>query len=468
MRKYLILFAFQFLVQLSYGQFNLYNTRTLFDTFENPAEKAFYADSSRKIAFNFFIPTLSFNGTIAGPAQKPIKQLLYTGKTEPGSFNLGAGESNEITLTENSYILMLRIFRSVKFHREMGLAWQIRSDTYGDITNETIAIFQNPKQFGTSLFEDPFNSNGYNLNYHQFSFSYREDFNKKLGLGVKLSYLSGIAHNEVDIRSSSLSQGTAQNTFNLDLQGMYRSNVSWKEPQNDLLVPGLKNPGLAITLSSNYKLHRGWTVMGNLKDLGFIKWNKNEAYTYSYNDNITFSASSSAPSTERLKSKLQQLYDDGASRKSYITPVNSKAEFLISKDLGSYQPHLFVSKNLFYRGGDIALVNRVKYRAMNFNLSTAYNLNNFFQLGGQFMLKSPNAEIFIGSDQFYKTYYTTKGVLSKNENIGKRSTAASFYLGFGLKFGRDMQRQQNSTNIPGFGDDLKPSFFQRIFKKKKS
>ena len=117
--------AFQFLVLISYGQFNLYNTKTLFDAFENPAEKAFYADSSRKIAFNFFIPTLSFNGTIAGPAQTPIKQLLYTGKTAPGSFNLGAGESNEITLTENSYILMLRIFRSVKFHREMGLAWQI-------------------------------------------------------------------------------------------------------------------------------------------------------------------------------------------------------------------------------------------------------------------------------------------------------------------------------------------------------
>jgi hypothetical protein len=466
MRKYLIFFAFQFLAILSYGQFNLYNTRTLFDTFENPSQKSFYADSSRKIAFNFFIPTLSFNGTIQGPGQTPIKQLLYTGKTEPGKFNLGAGESNEVTLTENSYLFMLRIFKSVKFHREMGFAWQIRSDTYADITNETIAIFQNSKQFAARPYDNPFNSKGSNVNYHQFSFSYREDFNKRLGLGVKLSYLSGIAHNQLNIKSSSLTINPP-NSYNLALNGLYRSNISWDDPQNDFIIPGIKNPGFAITLSTDYKLKGGWAVLGNLKDLGFIKWNKNEAYTYNYNDVITVDTRPNAPSKDRLTSQLQNLYDDGASRKSYITPVNSKAEVLLSKDLGSYQPHIFVSKNLFYRGGDIALVNRVKYRAMNFSLSTAYNLNNFFQLGGQFMLKSPNAEFFIGTDQFYKTYYTAKGAFSKNENIGKRSTAASMYFGFGLKFGRDMQRQQNSTNIPGMGDE-KRGFFQRIFKRNKS
>jgi hypothetical protein len=158
MRKYLIVFAFQFLSILSYGQFSLYNTRTLFDTFENPSQKAFYADSSRKIAFNFFIPTISFNGTITGPAQTPIKQLIYTGKSEPGSFALGQGESNQLTLSENSYVFMLRIFKAVKFHREMGFAWQIRSDTYADITNETLAIFQNSRQFAARPYEDPFNT----------------------------------------------------------------------------------------------------------------------------------------------------------------------------------------------------------------------------------------------------------------------------------------------------------------------
>ena len=83
------------------------------------------------------------------------------------------------------------------------------------------------------------------------------------------------------------------------------------------------------------------------------------------------------------------------------------------------------------------------------------------------MIKSPNTEFFIGRDQLLKSYYTTKGIITSNQDIGKGNTAASVYFGFALKFGRIMERQQNANFIPGLDSEVRPSFFQRLFSKKK-
>jgi hypothetical protein len=467
MKKFLLLFTLSlYFVPFSYGQLALYNTRTLYDAFENPSQKAFYADSSRRFAFNFLIPTLSANGAVSGEAQTAIKRLLYSGKLSAASISSGNEQPNRITLTENTYIAMFKIFKKVRFHREVGFAWQVRSDTYGEISNETIAFFQNYKNISPSNYQDLFNNQGHNINYHQFSYTYREDYDKRLGLGVKLSYLSGIAYNELDIGSSSLRTSPETDAYTLSLDGKYRSNVSWKDKDPALAIPGIKNPGLALSLSANYKLRGGWYILGNLKDLGFIRWGRKEAYTYDFDDEITLTAASAPTANSRLGSKINKRFNE-SSFGSYTTPINGKAEFLINKDFGKYQPHLFLSKNLFYPGGDIALINRLQHRAMNFSLTTAYNLNNFFQLGGQFMLKSPNAELFIGSDQLLESYYTAKGLFTKNENIGRGTTAAAVYFGFALKFGPFMERWQNANNIPGIESEVRPGFFRRMFGGKK-
>jgi hypothetical protein len=208
----------------------------------------------------------------------------------------------------------------------------------------------------------------------------------------------------------------------------------------------------------------GWYILGNLKDLGFIRWK--DSYTYSIDNNISITTASSSNAATRLSNEIKREFDGDSAGGAYTTLINGKAEFLINKDFGAYQPNLLLSKNLFYKGGDIALVNRVRHRVMNFSLSTAYNLNNYFQVGGQFMIKSPNTEFFIGSDQLFKSYYAAKGIYTKSENIGKGNTAAGIYLGFGLKFGGSMERQQNATTIPGIESVIKPGFFRRLFSKK--
>lgn len=455
-----------FQLNFSYAQLGLYNTRTLFDAFENPSQKAFYADSSKKFAFNFFVPTLTFNGNVSGEAQTSLKKFLYNGDLDASGISLGNGNHNTISLAENSYLFMFKVFKAVRFNQEMGVSWQVRSDSYGKVSNESVAIFDNYKLFDQPSYSNPFNDKAYNLNYHQFSLTYREDYNKRLGLGIKLSYLSGIAHTKVNIDSSFLNVNHAQDTYKLSLHGKYRSTLSWDSVGRSVIYPGFKNPGLALSISANYKFVGGWYILGNLKDLGFIRWNKKDAYTYMFDDDISVSSASHA-NKDRLSSEIQRLFDNGSTEDPYTTVINGKAEVLISKELGLYQPNVLISKNIFHPGGDIALINRVTHRALNFSFITGYNLNDFFQLGGQFMLKSPNAEFFIGSDQVMKSYYTSKGFLTSNENIGKGNTAASLYFGFAVKFGSPMQRQQNATIIPGIESVVKPGFFNRIFSKKK-
>lgn len=215
----------------------------------------------------------------------------------------------------------------------------------------------------------------------------------------------------------------------------------------------------------NHKFRGGWFALGNVKDLGFIKWNKD---SYEYNFNGTDSVKNSGSNSNRaLVDSLSNQIGDVEEQTGFFTLTNAKAEILINKDFGQYQPNLILSKNLFYPGGDIALVNNYKYRNLVLTLLSAYNFNNFFQLGGQVMIKSPNFELFAGTDQFSKTYHTAKNFI-RNETAGKAHTAASFYFGFALKFGTVLEHQPNATVIPGFESrGEKQGFLKRLFSKKK-
>ena len=299
---YLILFLLGAGYSSFAQQFSLYNTRTLFDSFENPSQKAFIADTAKKYSFNFFIPTVSVNTAAIGPAQPYIKRLAYEGILNAQGISLGEEERNKILLNSNTYLMMFRVFRSVKNHREMGFGWQIKSDSYIDATNETLAIFKNFKSFTPDLASNLFDNSAISQTYHQFSFVYREDWNRRLGIGLKLSYLSGIAHNQLKIKSSSLSVNQTQNSYTLNLDGKFESNFEYNELEGSMAIPGFKNPGVALTLSGNYQLPYGWFLLGNIKDLGFIKWHK-ESYNYTFDRSITINNASSPDAAKRLSNE---------------------------------------------------------------------------------------------------------------------------------------------------------------------
>lgn len=446
-------------------QFSLYNSRTLYDSFENPSQKAYQIDTSRRFAFNFFVPTISINSTFSGPAEPEFKSLIYDGVFNGRDIITGENQRNTLTFNSNNYIAMFRMLKSVKNNQEMGISWQIRNDGRAEITNETFAIFDDYRVFNSNSLQDMFNNKGYNQAYHQFSFTYRRDYKKRLSLGAKLSMLSGISYTALKVYKSQVNINEAEDIIDVSLAGSLRSSFKFDAFKKEMTYPNFKNPGMAVTAGAGYKFRDGWFLLGNMKDIGFIKWSK-DSYEYNFNTGqITIDNASNSSSDNRLADSLDTKISLSSVNKSYLSAINGKAEVLINKDFGNYQPNLIFSKSIYYKGGDIALINNYHYKNFVFTASADYNTNNFLQIGGQFMVKTPNIEFYMGSDQLFKTYEMAKNFRSGLAPYSGGYTGASFYMGFGLKFGTILEHQANATQIPGFQRN-EGGLLKRLFGKK--
>jgi len=447
-------------------QFSLYNSRTLYDSFENPSQRAYQVDTSRRFAFNFFIPTISINSSFSGPAQPALKTLIYDGVFNGRDITIGENKRNTLTLNSNNYVAMLRMLKSVKKYQEMGLSWQIRNDGRAEVTNEVFAVFDDYKIFNSSTLQDLFNVNGYNQSYHQFSFTYRQNYTKRLAIGAKFSLLSGISYTTMKVRQSEINIDESADIIDVSVRGTLRSSFKFDDFQRKMVNPNFKNPGLSITAGASYKLRDGWFVLGNLKDVGFIKWSK-DSYEYNFDTGKIFIENASNQSADnRLADSLDNRISSISINKSYISAINGKAEILINKDFGNYRPNLILSKSIYYKGGDIALVNNYHYKNYVFTGMADYNTNGFLQLGGQFMIKTPNVEFYMGSDHFVKSFEILKTFYKNETTYSDGYNGASFYMGFALKFGRVLEHQANATQIPGFMKDPGSGFIRRLIGKK--
>lgn len=455
------------LVNLAYAQqFALYNSRTLFDSFENPSQKAYQIDTSKRFAFNFFIPTITVNSSFSGPAESAFKSLIYDGVFNGRDLTLGENKRNTLSFSTNNYIAMLRMLKAVKNNQEMGISWQIRNDGRVEVTNETFAIFDDYRLFNSSSIQDLLNDDGYNQSYHQFSFTYRRDFKRRLSLGAKFSLLSGISYTQLEVQKSDITIDETEDLIDVSLSGRLRSSFKFDAFEKRMAYPNFKNPGLSFTAGAGYKLRDGWFVLGNLKDIGFIKWSK-EAYEYNFDTGrIIIDNASNSSSDNRLADSLDSRISNSSVNRSYRSIINGKAEVLVNKDFGNYQPNLIISKSIYYKGGDIALVNNYHYRNYVFTASADYNTDQFLQIGGQFMIKTPNVEFYMGSDQIFKSYELIKNFNSGSAPYSRGYTGASFYLGFGLKFGTILEHQANATQIPGFQRNPNGGLLKRMFGKK--
>lgn len=468
MKKLAFTLALTICASIVWGQqFSLYNSRTLYDAFENPSQKAFQTDSSRKYAFNFFIPTLSFNGRFNGPAGNNFNRLIYNNEIDGRDITLGTSEMNTLTAHTNSYMLMLRIFSNVNYNREIGFSWQMRNEGKVNVSNETLAIFDNYALFTEDQYNDVFNNDGYNQSYNQYSFNYREDFDKRLSLGVKLSLLSGITYNKLEIDQSQLSIRRDLNEFDVLLRGNFKSNVVDADLNSGIINPTFRDPGLSVSLGGSYKFREGWFLLGNIKDIGFIKWNK-ASYNYELNDLVKIDNAQYPDADERLRDGIDRVLTQRKGVGQFNSMINGKAEALLNKDFGKYKPNLILSKNLFYEGGHAALVNNYHLNDLLVFTATAdYNMENYLQVGGQFMIKSPNIEFFLGSDNIINTYKSSRSLLSNNAEYSDGSSAASAYIGFAMKFGRTMEHQSNSNFIPGMNSNHdRQGIFRRLFGKR--
>ena len=466
MRKsYLFILVIFFFANITKAQhYALYNTRTLFDALENPAIKAFTLDSSSKFASNLFLPNFSINAAHKGDAQSVLRAMLNEGILNTQDLPIGTGSFNNAFANVNIHVLNFRIFSSHKYNQEIGFAWQLRADADAKYTNESLAIFDSYKRFEEQTpYTDLFNDKAHHQSYHQFSLSIRENWDKKLALGVKLSLLSGIAYNDLQINNSYFFADIPNDRLDIGLNGTYRGSfIESDELERKTLLPTFKNPGLSITIGTTYNSKSGYFLMGNIKDLGFIRWNKN-----SHNANLNSLQSIynlSTKSNSQISNEITDVVYDSDLQKAFTTPTNARADFLISRTFGFYKPSIIVSKNLFYKGGDFAFVNTFSINKFAASLTPVYNLNNFIMFGVQGMYKTPNFEFFLGSDNIGKSISLARGLSQQDRAVGTGYNAGSFYMGLGIKFGKTVEHPMNLSTMPGVnGEKTYRGFFRSMF-----
>ncbi len=449
--------------QLKAQQYALFNTRTLFDAFENPAVKAFTLDSSGKYASNFLFPNLGLNAAGGGNAQDVLRKLAQEQVNDTRGLPIGTGAMNKLYQQTNLYVLTFRIFNSYKYNQEIGFAWQIRSDAHVAYTNESLAIFDSYKRFLNVPYTDAFNDKGYAQSYHQFSVSIRENWDKRLAFGAKLSLLSGITYNSIRIDNSYLYADAANNSLSIGLNGTYKGSfIEGDEINKKTFIPTFKNPGLSISLGTTYTSKSGYFIMGNIKDLGFIKWSKS-SHVAKINQLKTITNVSIRDNSE-INQEIADMARDIDQQKGFYAATNAKADFLVSRTFGFYKPSFIVSKNLFQPGGDVALVNTFMIDKFAASVTPTYNFNNFVMVGLQAMYQTPNFEFFLGTDNIGKTVSLGKGISQSDASVGSGYVGASFYLGMGIKFGRTVEHPQNLSTMPGVnGEKVYKGFFRSMY-----
>ncbi len=443
-------------------QFSHFNTGTLFDSFENPAQRAFIPDSSRQFAFNFFIPNISSNSSFAGNGQNTIRSLISKGTYNSSRLTSGLQKRNSINLNVNTYWFMLKMYNRLDDDSEIGLSAQTKATGSGSITDESLLLLDNYKNFANGTYNnDLFNNYAHTQGYHQLSLTYRKKVSPTVAFGMKLSALLGVYYTKLNITQSSFYVGKDSTQAALFLKGKYISTYTGGPfGKRDLI--GYRNPGAAVSFGVQAQLENGVLLQGNVRDLGFIRWSKNTT-TYDFNgsqnvDRIAVTRYNDS----RILTEADSIITKNPSDHAFIAPIDGQADLSASKKFNLftadfyYLPTFVVSKNLFYNGLTAALVNHFTYKSLWLTALATYNDDRVWNIGGQLMIKSPNAEFYLGAEQLLHDAQFSKS----NYNTTAAATGLDVFLGFSVKFGRVIEHPANASYIP-MGEER--GFFNRMW-----
>jgi hypothetical protein len=480
MKKLLPLILLSLLSAKIFAQrFSQYNTGTLYDSFENPSQKVFTSDTSKMFAFNFLAPNFNYNFFLTGDVQSALKSRAFSNYYNTAALQIGKGKYNHLDANANAYLVMFKVFSDVNGEQELGFSINTKVESRGIVSDESVALFNGTGAFPNSSYNNIFNDNLYYQVYQQIGFTYRETISKKFALGVKLSALSGVTYDKIEITQSQVTLDTVNGAASLALAG--KNSASSNEGQSYLqnMIPTFRNPGASISIGGSYKSEDGFTIQGNIKDLGFIHWNKHSS-TYFFNNigaPITIGGLSTSSREDSIYNKTHALITTAPSINSFTTAINGVAEFSVNKSYRldydgnfNFSPTLIAQKELLYSGFTAALVAPFNYHKYTVTLTSSYDDLKLFNFGGQFMIKSDDFEFFIGSERLYQSASLIKSAIAKASapveyyTTPTPFTGADFFIGLSWKFGPVVEHNMNSSGVPvnsekGFLGRL----FERIF-----
>jgi hypothetical protein len=475
MKKILLVLLFLSLTVRSFSQqFSLLNSGTLYDSFENPSQRAFIPDTSKMYAFNFLLPNFNADLALTGDAQASLKSRLFLSKYNNSELKIDDDKFNQAVTNVNIYILMAKVYSSLNGDEELGISWQLKMDGKASFSDESIAALNGPASFNSGKnYTDIFDDRYYYQTYHQISFTYRERINNQLALGFKFSLLAGVEYQKLNIYSSNATFDGVADSVRANLQGTYQAGFIPGQFTSRDYLPTLRSPGAAISAGGTYTTEDNVNIQGNIKDLGFIHWSS-RSNTYNFNNSATFLNITSPSREDTIYNGVRSIIHNNAVEGSFTTPIDGRAELSVNKiyyldddHQFKYAPTLVASKELFYTGYDVALVNPIQYQKYVVTLTPTYDALTALSMGFQFMMKTPQWEFFVGSDRLFQTVSFTSGALSKSaSSIAENPayTGANFFIGFSLKLGPVIEHHMNASSIPTGEPGFLGRLFGRLFK----
>jgi len=471
MKKFLLISCFLLLAGKGFSQqFSQYNTGTLFDSFENPAQRTFVPDTSKRYAFNFIVPNFSGDFFLTGNAQSTLVDRAFGGKYNNNDLQIGKNKFNYANMSASAYTLMFKVFSSLNGDAEIGFFTQTKLEGRGAFTDESIAVFNGPGAFGSDIYDNVFNDHFYYQIYNSIGFSYREKLTKQFAIGFKLGMLMGIDYTKLNIYESHISFDNSNDAATLALRGKYQQSKGPGNFDTQSFLPTTRSPGAQISIGTSYKTEDNVTIQANIKDLGFIHW-YNESHTSEFNATRTIHDITGPKREDSIFNQVNRILRSRSLPGSFTTATNARFELSATKSYWvdnnnsiKYSPTLIASKELLYAGFTGALVNHFQYKKYNFSLTAAYDDMNLFNIGTQFMIKSYNGEFFIGTDRLLKTAGLAGAIRGYSSYSNGSFTGANFFLGFSLKFGPVIEHPLNASTIPNGEKGFLGRLYNRLFK----
>ena len=454
-------------------QFSQYNTGTLFDSFENPSQRTFIPDSSRKFSFNFLIPNFDVNFLLQGNAQSVLIDRKFGSNYTGTGLQIGNGSVNNVGANATAYVLMGKMFTSFNGDEEIGIFAGLKSEGTGAFTDETIALFEAPSVFTNNTYDNVLNDHFYNQIYNAVGLTYRERISSDFAIGFKVSFLMGVNYTKLKVDESHLSFNNAADETDISLRGRYYVSKDPGKFDANSFLPNSRNPGAQISIGTSLKTDDNITIQGNLKDLGFIHWYSG-SFTNNFDNTAAVTGLSGLSPKDREKTLYNSIYAVLAGTPTYgsfTTATDGRFElsatksyFINSSKSVIYAPTLIASKELFYNGYNLAMVNRFQYNDFNISLTPSYDNLNLFNMGLQLMIKSSNTEFFIGSDRLIQTAGLPGAKSNPEAYSNGPYTGGDIFFGFAIKLGPVIEHPMNSSSQPTGDKGFIARLWNRMFK----
>jgi len=472
MKQFLLVCFFFLLAAKGFSQqFSQINTGTLFDSFENPSQRAFVPDTSKKYAFNFIIPNFNANFSLTGDVQSTLVSRAFGGKYNDGALQIGKGNNNNFIFNGNAYLLMFKVFGSVQGDTEFGVFLESKAEGKGSFTDETIAAYNGTGAFANSVYDNVFNDHYYEQIYNSIGFTYREQvIKKRLSIGFKLGFLMGINYGKLDIAESHVNFDQVNNTATISLRGRFYQSKGPGNVDYRSFLPTSRSPGAQISMGATYKTDDNIFVQGNIKDLGFIDWYEKSTIA---NFNLTETAKDLNLKTREnsVAGVVNSILRDGKLAQRFTTLTDAKFElsamksYWLDEDMNvKYSPTVIASKELWYNGFAAGMVNHFQYRNYHGSLTVSYDNANLLNVGLQLMVKSYNGEFYIGSDKLMQTVALAAARSNYSSYSNGSFTGASFFMGFSYKFGPVIEHPLNSSVMNNGERGFLGRLYNRLFK----